>query len=236
MLAQVGGRAVSGSALGPGGSTSRWRRIRRYVLDRDGWRCQAPRDDGTICGRYADTAGHIIARAHGGTDDPANLRAECRKCNFGDGAAIRRAACITVVMGPPCGGKTTHVAASATPRDVVVDYDQLCAALGARGPYDRPPGAARLALIARRAVVAAVIAAPPTAWRAWIIHSRPPPAQLRRYADAGADFIMVDPGRQTCMERARAERPAEWLDFIAEWYADPPSLPDDGTTERASRW
>lgn len=43
------------------------------------------------CGRQGTpdnpiTAGHITPRAHGGTNDPANYRPECRRCNSTKGA------------------------------------------------------------------------------------------------------------------------------------------------------
>jgi 5-methylcytosine-specific restriction endonuclease McrA len=66
------------SALRPTGSTRAWRRIRLYVLDRDGWRCQLPADDRPgPCLDLAEHVDHITSRAEGGTDDPANLRAAC---------------------------------------------------------------------------------------------------------------------------------------------------------------
>ena len=80
------------SLLKPSGSTRRWRRVRRYVLDRDGWVCHYPVAGG-LCLAPANTAGHIIARAEWpagvpGVDDPANLRAECARHNYRGGAAI----------------------------------------------------------------------------------------------------------------------------------------------------
>ncbi|MER7126761.1 HNH endonuclease signature motif containing protein [Micrococcus luteus] len=44
----------------------------------------APTEDNPL------TAGHIIARADGGTNDPSNYRAECRTCNYGRRAERRR--------------------------------------------------------------------------------------------------------------------------------------------------
>lgn len=70
------------------GSTRAGRALRRVVLDRDGWRCQRPVPGG-ICGAYAHTAGHIIARVHGGPDTLDNLRAECARHNYADGAVLR---------------------------------------------------------------------------------------------------------------------------------------------------
>lgn len=63
--------------------------VRALVLDRNGFTCQ-------MCGAVAgeshpyDTSkktrlhiGHVIDKSHGGTDDPANLKAQCSVCNEG---------------------------------------------------------------------------------------------------------------------------------------------------------
>jgi HNH endonuclease len=71
------------SALTARGSTSRWRRIREWILERDGHVCQAP-VDGHVCGSPATTVGHIVRREHGGGDGSDNLRAECAGCNYGE--------------------------------------------------------------------------------------------------------------------------------------------------------
>lgn len=97
-----------GSALTARGSTRRWRRLRLWVLNRDGWLCQArgtvpaewgswasiyagedwPRIGGrpAVCGRYADHADHVDGRAGGGDDDVSNLRATCPDHNLSKGA------------------------------------------------------------------------------------------------------------------------------------------------------
>ena len=78
-----------------GGSTTRWRKLRRFIAARDGMVCRRP---GCPCGgqpltwepRQPNTltAGHIVAVDDGGTDDPENLRAECARENYADGARI----------------------------------------------------------------------------------------------------------------------------------------------------
>jgi 5-methylcytosine-specific restriction protein A len=60
---------------------ARWRRVRREVLERDGWLCQIR---GPKCLIRADRADHIIPWRQGGAYyDPANLRASCKPCNEG---------------------------------------------------------------------------------------------------------------------------------------------------------
>ena len=71
-----------GSALTSKGSTRAWRKLRRYVIARDKGICWR-------CGRGgATTADHIIPRAHGGSDAPANLAAAHDKCNRDKGDKV----------------------------------------------------------------------------------------------------------------------------------------------------
>ena len=70
------------SALKPTGSTRRWRRIRAYVLERDGHACQVLVDD----------AGDVVeaprpATEPTGPDDPLWLRAPCPAHNLTRGKA-----------------------------------------------------------------------------------------------------------------------------------------------------
>jgi 5-methylcytosine-specific restriction endonuclease McrA len=81
-----------------GGSTRAWRRLRAYVLDRDGYACQVPVDaagdqvEETLavrrCLAYAHHAGHVIAKCEGGPDTPENLRATCARHNLTEGAGL----------------------------------------------------------------------------------------------------------------------------------------------------
>lgn len=65
-------------------SSPEWRRLRRWIIDRDLGLCQIA---GPGCTRFATCVDHIVGRADGGDCwDPANLRASCRHCNGRDGA------------------------------------------------------------------------------------------------------------------------------------------------------
>jgi 5-methylcytosine-specific restriction endonuclease McrA len=57
------------TALKPAGGTRLWRRRRRYQLARSPL-CH-------VCGELATEVGHVLPRADGGSDDPANLRSLC---------------------------------------------------------------------------------------------------------------------------------------------------------------
>ena len=70
---------TSQSALKPAGSTRKWRKIRKAILQRDHHRCQ-------YCQKRATHVDHIKPRKHGGLDGPRNLKSSCRKCNLAKGS------------------------------------------------------------------------------------------------------------------------------------------------------
>jgi hypothetical protein len=81
-----------------GGSTRAWRRLRSYVLARDGWRCRMPDDDGAPCGRqlrpkdpdpkHRATVQHLdpIGEGNPKLPDPDRLVAACAHHNSQEAA------------------------------------------------------------------------------------------------------------------------------------------------------
>lgn len=64
---------------------------------------------------------------------------------------------LTVVVGPPCAGKSTYVRRMARTGDVAVDYDALAAALGSDRAHEAPRAVADVAFHARDAAIARCI-------------------------------------------------------------------------------
>ena len=57
------------------GSTRRWRKLRAFVLHRDGGRCQR------CGGKDRLECHHVIPRTAGGLDAPSNCRTICEICH-----------------------------------------------------------------------------------------------------------------------------------------------------------
>lgn len=132
---------------------------------------------------------------------------------------------LTVIVGPPCAGKSTYARRMARAGDVVVNYDLIAVALGSDRSHEAPPAVADAAFAARAAAVERCIR---KGWTAWIIHTRPSRQQIARYRSAGARFVLLDPGMDKCLARAESDsRPAGTAERIREWYEMPPDLAAD---------
>lgn len=135
-----------------------------------------------------------------------------------------------VIMGPPCSGKTTHVAAHRKLADVVIDMDALAAAFGGSGPHNARGGHRAASLTARNAILDRLAAG---RWDSdgdvWLIHHHPTHQAQARYQAMGAQLVLLDPGEAVCLARARADHRPRWTHTaITEWYADPITTSDQG--------
>lgn len=66
------------------GSSRQWRRLRRQVLERDGYRCRLELEGCTTIARHVH---HLAGKAQG--DDPSKLVAACKSCNLKVGDPTR---------------------------------------------------------------------------------------------------------------------------------------------------
>jgi hypothetical protein len=116
---------------------------------------------------------------------------------------------ITIVTGPPCGGKTTYVRENAKKGDVVIDMDRLALALTTEGieDYTYSESVRSIAIVARKAAVKqAIILSQGQREQTWIIHTDPSTSDRYTYKMAGARFVECSPGLKVCLERAK-QRP-----------------------------
>lgn len=138
-----------------------------------------------------------------------------------------------IVIGPPCAGKSTHVQQNRAEGDLVVDFDLIARALGASGHRPEDPFKSVAMSVREKAIELAIAGSDD--FDSWVIHSTPTPEHLRRYAEAGAEVITLDPGIEACLERCRERRPPTWNDPINPRLvrAQRPKEPSDNCPRRA---
>jgi len=128
---------------------------------------------------------------------------------------------LTVVVGPPAGGKSTWVLAHAKPTDIVIDFDRLAVALTGQGgdPHDHPPAVMGVVRAARQAAIDAAVKQARTT-DVYLIHSSPGPQRMAQYRSMGAKVVTIDPGRDVVRERCKTQRPRRMFAVIDEWYRE----------------
>ncbi len=125
---------------------------------------------------------------------------------------------IHIITGPPCGGKSTYIGKHAKRGDLIVDYDELAMTLGCAEKWN-PVGIVQRAT--QKARAAAIKAATNNQKaESWIIQSRLSEELRKEYESLGAEIVEIDPGKETCIERAKRDgRPKNIFLAIEGWYA-----------------
>lgn len=128
---------------------------------------------------------------------------------------------ITVVIGPPAGGKSTWVLERAKPTDVVIDFDRLAVALTGLGgdPHDHAPAVTGVTRAARTAAIEAALRHSGDT-DVYLIHSSPGAQRMAQYREMGAEIVTIDPGLDVVRERCKTQRPRRMFAVIDEWYRE----------------
>lgn len=125
---------------------------------------------------------------------------------------------IHIITGPPCGGKSTYIGKHAKRGDLIVDYDELAMTLGCAEKWN-PVGIVQRATQKARAAAIKAATNNPKA-ESWIIQSRLSEELRKEYESLSAEIVEIDPGKETCIERAKRDgRPKNIFLAIEGWYA-----------------
>jgi dephospho-CoA kinase len=119
---------------------------------------------------------------------------------------------ITIVTGPPCGGKSTIINESCKSGDIIIDMDRIALALTTPDvkPFEYDATVRRVAMMARKGAVAEAlkVAQGERYLGVWIIHTDPSQDERRMYRALGATIVEANPGKAECLRRL-ALRPKE---------------------------
>ena len=123
-----------------------------------------------------------------------------------------------LVYGPPCGGKSSYAKNNMRAGELVIEFDRLHRAITGGKPHEHNEAAVSLTLAARDAVVRRLRR---SSFRGvvWIVAGAPRRSDWdywRKMLDA--EPLLIDAEYETCLERARNERPAAWVEFVEQWF------------------
>ena len=131
---------------------------------------------------------------------------------------------LTIVTGPPAGGKSTYVREHAAPGDLVVDLDTIAANLSGHGAHDWPSKWLSAALNERNRTLGSLATRDPSTGCAWFIIGAPTPDERQWWAKKlhPREVIVLETSIDTCMQRIRqaTDRRRERTDDAAsKWWA-----------------
>lgn len=192
-------------------------------MERNGWVCPGWRRDGHPSREL--TADHVDPIALGGPQGGA-LAVLCKSCNSAKQAQLPPpeipGLTLTLVAGPPCGGKNTYIRARADPDDLVIDYDALAVALQVSGEtHGHVEVHKPFVWEARDAVLERLRLGGHGVRRAWLIASAPKRKDRERFRNRyGARVVVVHSPEDVCLRRAMGERPGDWHAYVRNWFRD----------------
>ncbi|GAA1790404.1 hypothetical protein GCM10009795_040120 [Nocardioides hankookensis] len=139
---------------------------------------------------------------------------------------------ITLVCGPPCAGKTTHVRANAQPGDLVLDVDRLAQQCGSDRTHNHKQTFRDQAEVLMESYLDELEAAEHT--DAWVIRTCPDPddrAELAARIHADEVIVLIE-DQALLLQRALERHSPEHTIRIINWWFKvyEPSDVDDLTT------
>lgn len=194
----------------------------RAWVERNGWICpgwkrdQHPAED--------LTADHEDPLGLGGPQTGV-LKVLCRSCNSAKQDSLPAPSVpgltVTLISGPPCGGKSSYLLKHAGASDLVVDYDAIAVALQPAGSTHNPVEAHKHFIWeARDAILERLRLGNHGVRNAWVILSAPKRKDRERYRQRyGAQVVVVISPEDVCLRRAMGERPADWYNYVRKWFA-----------------
>ena len=191
--------------------------LRQRRLKRSNYLCEDCRKRGIT--KLADVVDHIKPLSMGGEDVDENCQALCHDCHdlktayesaHSEAASFHpdwlqpSAIPLTIVTGPPCSGKTTHVQQNAKPDDLVIDLDTIMMNLDPKYRHWTNQLESSLlyrAIRVRNALLGSLERR--TTGAAWFIISAPSEAERKWWqGKLGGTVLLLHPGVEECNRRA----------------------------------
>ena len=208
-----------------------WQAFRAMVIAERGMICQH-------CGQliaqlYDLTIHHIVELTPENVNDvmislnPDNVLIVHHDCHnqihkrFGYGRGTKQ---VYLVYGAPLSGKTTLVRQQMTRGDLIVDMNELYAAVSLLPSFDKPDGLLTNVMGLYNGLIDNIKTRYGKWNNAWVIGGYPEKFKREKLADAlGAELVFCDVTKELCIDRLfndpeRKYRTKEWAAYIEDWF------------------
>ena len=126
---------------------------------------------------------------------------------------------VFLVYGAPCSGKSSWVEEVSEPDDLILDIDRIWQSISNAGEY-RKPNKLKANVFGIRDAILDQIKTRTGRWTAaYIIGGYPLAIERERLcAILRARPVYIEATFDECMQRAIAERPVEWQEYVRDWF------------------
>lgn len=230
--------------------TRRWKDLRRAILIRDMFKCQATGI--MLSGRHPEPNSPVVDHIIPHRGDPTlfwderNLRAVSKKWHDSIKQAMEKGSNasphpdwfkpslipLTIVCGPPASGKSTYISARAGPSDLVIDIDMIASEMAGTHAHGWDRDTYLNPAIYRRNDIIGQLSRPSRWPAAWLIVGEPK-AKWRQWWQAKLkpkQIIVLETPEAICINRVRQDpqRPHKSNeDGIVRWWFEYDRRPDD---------
>jgi len=159
--------------------------------------------------------------------NPDNVELICRDCHDQEhgrfGYQVEKN--VYLVYGPPNSGKTTFVRQQMKRGDIIVDMDQLYAAISLQPAYDKPDNLFSNVINVQNLLIDHIKTRYGKWHNAWIVGGYADKHKRNRIAEAtGAELVFLDVPKEECLLRLETDpdkqyRKAEWKTYIDKWFS-----------------
>jgi len=127
---------------------------------------------------------------------------------------------VFLVYGPACSGKNTYVNEHKEENDLIIDFDALHMAITGNESHNHNPDVFKYVYEARDKLLE-IYKEFGHQGNLWIINSAPRQSQRDFFVDEfDAELVFIDTDKDTCLDRAKTDRPEEWQQYIENWFND----------------